>query len=428
MTPRTTDFLERGGAGGPAASRSPPDADLVGRAHERGLSRRDFVARAAVASAATVAPFSFLRSATAATSDLEAFAREKVHAIGTPGATFAVVRGEQIVWSTGIGWANIERKIPAEPSTQYMLASISKTLTCAGIMTLVEDGVLDLDANIDRYLPFDVHIPAAPDVPVTLRNLLTHTSAIRDRYNVWGTPSSTPTLYFHGDSPIPLGQMMRSYFVPGAPRYREGGNFYKRKPGTEYAYSNLAVALAGYVAEAASGVDFDKLVRDRIARPLGMTESGYRLGDLSDSSNLAMPYHYNQFTGDLQPYFQYGYPDYPDGAFRTSALHLATWLGAFMNFGKIRGKQVLSRSTVDEIRRNQIPNVVGWHQGLIWYGGSPNGYFRMGHTGGDYGVSTRMFFRPDRRVGVVSLTNSYLGGKRWETFSDVEIRLLKEFA
>ena len=65
---------------------------------------------------------------------------------------------------------------------------------------------------------------------------------------------------------------------------------------------------------------------------------------------------------------------------------------------------------------------------MIWYGGSPNGYFRMGHTGGDYGVSTRMFFRPDRRVGVVSLTNSYLGGKRWDTFSDVEIRLLKEFA
>ena len=59
-----------------------------------------------------------------------------------------------------------------------------------------------------------------------------------------------------------------------------------------------------------------------------------------------MPYHYNQFTGALRPYFQYGYPDYPDGAFRTSAVHLATWLGAFMNFGKIRGKQVLSRSTV----------------------------------------------------------------------------------
>jgi hypothetical protein len=52
----------------------------------------------------------------------------------------------------------------------------------------------------------------------------------------------------------------------------------------------------------------------------------------------------------------------------------------------------------------------------------------MGHTGGDYGVSTRMFFRPDRRVGVVSLTNSYCGGKRWFSFSDIEKRLFREFS
>jgi CubicO group peptidase (beta-lactamase class C family) len=425
MTPRNPQLVERGGAG-ERPSGSPPDADFAGLRHERGLSRRDFVTRAALGAAAAVAPFTFLRSASA--SDLESFIRERVRAIGTPGATFAVVKGEQIVWSMATGWANIERKIRAEPTTQYMLASVSKTITCAGIMTLVEDGRLDLDANINRYLPFEVHIPEARHVPITMRQLLTHTSAIRDRYTVWGTPMAQPSLYFHGDSPIPLGRFMRSYFTPGAKEYREGGNFYKRKPGTEYAYSNLAVALAASVAGCISGVDFDTLCRERVAKPLGMTESGYRLADLSGTDNLAMPYHYNRHTGDLRPYFQYGYPDYPDGAFRTSALHLATWLGAFMNFGKIRGKRVLSRSTVQEIRRNQIPRVVGWHQGLIWYGGSPNGYFRMGHTGGDYGVSTRMFFRPDRRVGVVSLTNSYCGGKRWESFSDIERRLFREFS
>jgi CubicO group peptidase (beta-lactamase class C family) len=394
--------------------------------HDRGLTRRAFVAGAAAAGAAVVAPFAFIRSANA--TDLESFVRDKVRSIGTPGASFAVVKGEHIVWSMATGWANIERKIRAQPTTQYMLASVSKTITCAGIMSLVEDGKLDLDANINRYLPFDVHIPDAPHVPITMRQLLTHTSAIRDRYTVWGTPMAQPSLYFHGDSPISLGSFMRSYYTPGAKEYREGGNFYKRKPGTGYAYSNLAVALAGYVGECVSGVDFDTLCRERIAAPLGMAESGFRLVDLDDRDNLAMPYHYNQHTGDLRPYFQYGYPDYPDGAFRTSALHLATWLGAFMNFGKIRGKQVLSRGTVEEIRRNQIPNIVGWHQGLIWYGGSPHGYFRMGHDGGDYGVSTRMFFRPDRRVGVVSLTNSYCGGQRWWTFTDIELRLFKEFS
>jgi len=305
MTPRSQDFRERGGAEGRVLE-GPPDPDHAGETRDSGLSRRDFLTRAAVAGAASVAPFTFLRSATARTSELESFVRSKVGETHAPGATFAVIRGEQIVWSTGIGWANIERAIQARPSTQFMLASVSKTITCAAIMSLVEDGVLDLDEDINRYLPFEVHIPAARHVPITLRNILTHTSAIRDRYNVWGTPTSTPTLYFHGDSPIPLGRMMRTYYVPGAKRYDKDKNFYNRRPGAAYAYSNLAVALAGFVAESASGVDFDLLCRERIAEPLGMTDSGFRLADLSDRSNLAMPYHHNRHNGELKPFFQYG--------------------------------------------------------------------------------------------------------------------------
>jgi CubicO group peptidase (beta-lactamase class C family) len=141
-----------------------------------------------------------------------------------------------------------------------------------------------------------------------------------------------------------------------------------------------------------------------------------------------MPYRLNQHTGVFKPFFQYGYPDYPDGALRTSAVQLASWLGAFMNGGALRGARVLERATVEEIRRNQLRGLVGWHQGLIWYGGDPHGYFRMGHTGGDYGVTTRMFFRPDRRVGIITLTNRSLGGPRWDAFRDIDLRLLEEFA
>jgi CubicO group peptidase (beta-lactamase class C family) len=386
------------------------------------------VARAiAVGGVATVAPFSFIRSATARTSHLEEFVTRKFHEAKTPGLSIAVMRGEQLVWATARGWADIERGIRTTPETVFMLASVSKTVTCAGIMALVEDGRLRLDADINDHLPFAVRIPDAPDARITMRQLLTHTASIRDRWYLWGSPYSKNSLYSHGDSPIPLRRFMRSYYVPGEDEYDRKGNFYERRPGTEYAYSNLAVALAGYVAEAISGVDFDRWCIDRVLHPLGMTNSGFRLADVS-RANLAMPYRRNQHSGEFHPFFQYGYPDYPDGALRTSAVHLANWLGAFMNYGKLRGMRVLDRDTVMEIRRNQIPRIVGWHQGLIWYGGDPHGYFRMGHTGGDYGVSTRMFFRPDRRVGVVSLTNAYLGDGRWEAFRDIELRLLDEFA
>jgi CubicO group peptidase (beta-lactamase class C family) len=252
-----------------------------------------------------------------------------------------------------------------------MLASVSKTITCAGVMALVEDGRLDLDTDVNEYLPFEVVIPKAPDIPITVRMLLTHTSAIRDRYQVWGTPWSNPTLYFHGDSPIALGDFCRSYFEVGGTRYERQGNFYERPPGTKYAYSNLAVALAGAVAESISGADFDEWCLRRIFRPLAMTNSGFRLAD-TDASTVAMPY--STSPQGFDPIFQYGYPDYPDGEVRTSATHLARWLGAFMNFGVFQGVRVLERTTVREIRRNQIPDLVSWRQDLIWYGDGWDGF------------------------------------------------------
>lgn len=132
------------------------------------------------------------------------------------------------------------------------------------------------------------------------------------------------------------------------------------------------------MAEAASGIDFNELCKQRVCEPLGMTDSGFRLADIG-TTNLAMPYR-TMSNDDLSPIFHYGYPDYPDGALRTSAAHLARWLGAFTNLGTFEGARVLDETTVREIRRNQIPDLVAWHQGLIWYGERPLGFFTMGHT------------------------------------------------
>ena len=390
------------------------------------LSRREFLQRSAlVAGAGVIAPFSFVRDARATDDQaLQRYLRRQVDIVKTPGIAAAVVRGDRVVWSAGAGWADIERGIRTSPDTVFQLASVSKTVTCAGIMTLVEDGVLDLDADINRYIPFEVHVPAAPDVPITVRTLLTHTSAIRDRWQIWGTPTSDPTLYFHGDSPIPLGAFCRSYFSVDGSEYRPLQNFFQREPGTVYTYSNLAVALAGYVAESASGTDFDALCKERILAPLGMSDSGYRLVDIH-TTDLAMPY---SDKGAFRPIYQYGYPDYPDGALRTSAVHLARWLGAFMNGGSFQGDRVLDESTVREIRRNQIPDVVSWRQGLIWFQERTWGFPMLGHDGGDFGETTRMFFRPDRNVGVVTLTNAYLDARKWPAFTDIERHLFAVFS
>jgi CubicO group peptidase (beta-lactamase class C family) len=133
-----------------------------------------------------------------------------------------------------------------------MLASISKTITCAGIMALVEDGRLDLDTDVNEYLPFEVHVPKTPDVRSRCGMLLTHTSAIRDRTRFWGTPSSDPTLYFHAT------RRFRSVRSSGSTSRSAGVGTRSRgtstsDPGDEVRVLEPGVALSGYVAEVVSG-------------------------------------------------------------------------------------------------------------------------------------------------------------------------------
>src|SRR5262249_8975387 len=98
------------------------------------LPRREFIRSTGILAAATLAPFSFVRPASARTDRLHRYLLQKLDACNTPSLAVAVVRGEDIVFADAVGWADREHGLRASPQTPYMLASISKTITCAGIM------------------------------------------------------------------------------------------------------------------------------------------------------------------------------------------------------------------------------------------------------------------------------------------------------
>jgi hypothetical protein len=125
-------------------------------------------------------------------------------------------------------------------------------------------------------------------------------------------------------------------------------------------------------------------------------------------------------------YGQYGYPDYPDGALRTTAIGLAAHLRAFMAFGELDGVRILAEDTVREMRRAQFPDVAHG-QGLIWYRFALRGMPLMGHNGGDSGVATQMYFRPRDDVGVIVLANGnwYYDGRGWP-LQRIAARLFEE--
>jgi CubicO group peptidase (beta-lactamase class C family) len=323
-----------------------------------------------------------------------------------PGVSAAVVRGDEVVWARGYGYANLWHREPVRRNTLFMVASISKTVVATAVMQAVERGWFHLGTDVNDILPFPVRTPEHPKRPISVRHLLTHTSSIRDRWPVWDD------LYAHGDSTIPLGTFLEGYLVPGGEHYRRT-NFYDTKPGSRYRYSNEGAALAALLVEVASGVGFDAWCEANIFQPLGMHRAGWHLADVP-AGDVAMPYRWSRDEARHVAIGQFGFPDYPAGTLRTTAPQLARHLGMMMNGGRWGGARVLQRATVREMLRSQIPGITDG-QGLLWYRTRSRGRTLIGHDGGDKGVATVAFYDRRAGTGVVVLANGNWRrvGARW---------------
>ena len=350
---------------------------------------------------------------------LDAFIRAKMKVAHVPGLAACVVSGGEVVWAKGFGWADIGARRRVTADTGFMLASISKTLIATAVMQQVEAGNLSLGADVDTYLPFSVRNPGHPDDPITLQQLLTHTSSIRDRAAVWND------LYTYGhDSPIPLDVFLKGYLVPGG-RWWKRRDFSRSAPARSYSYSNVGADLAAYVVESTTGVPFDEYCATHIFAPLGMNATSYKLAGL-DRGALAMPYRYVRGSRRYRAYGQFTYPDYPCGQARTSVSQLGRYLALYIDGGAYHGVRLLEPATVAEILRPQIGRLYPG-QGLIWYREKIGGLRVLGHQGGDYGVCTFMFFDPRTRAGAVVLTNSDVSTwKEWYAVEDVFAKLIAE--
>lgn len=168
-----------------------------------------------------------------------------------PGASLLVIKNGKPLVRRGYGMANLEKDIQATPNTNYRLASMTKQFTAAAIMLLKEDGRLDLSDPIRKWLP------SLPPIyqPITIRQLLTHTSGIVD-FESLISPQRTTQLT-DADVLRMVSESPSLYF----------------KPGTDYSYSNTGYVLLGLIVEAASGQPFQTFLKERIFEPLGMDQT-----------------------------------------------------------------------------------------------------------------------------------------------------------
>lgn len=330
---------------------------------------------------------------------------ERMHEGGMVGVGAAIIIDGKVAWTQGYGWADQTRGIEFTPDTVMNIGSITKTITGVAMMQAVQDGLLDLDTDINRYLPFKVVHPAFPDRPITLRQLATHTSGIRDRMSVY-----TRVYHYGGDAPIALGDFLADYFVPGRADY-DTGNFIAQAPGTQREYSNIGAALAGYIVERVSGEAFSDYTRRRIFAPLGMQRTGWWLAEIPRDRHAAL---YVAQMGLAIPIPLYGMTSYPDGGARSSVADLSRFFIALLQGGTYAGQRILSADATREMLRLQFdathhPDNVDpadKNSGLFW--ATKLGGTLVGHGGSDPGLKTEMLFDPDKGVGVILFTNTSL--------------------
>jgi len=342
---------------------------------------------------------------------------------GIVGVGAAIIVNKKLVWQKGYGYADRRNKVPFTPETIMNIASISKVVTGACLMKAVELGKLNLDEDINNYLPFKIVNPYFPGEKITLKMLATHTSGLADRY-----PFYTDSTYFYGkDSPEPLGDFLKQYFLPGG-KYYSKENFLNYKPGTYRDYSNIGAGLAGYILELRTGEKLNKFSRKYFFNPLKMENTGWFLSEIDTNLHSKL---YTRQGESIEKILLYGVTTYPDGGVRTSVSELSKLFVVLLNEGKYKGTRILKKKSVDEMLRFQFTelnkpqnvNPGNLNSGIFWttkMGGS-----RMGHNGSDPGVRTFMLSDLAKEIGIILFINTSLSEKEEHIYFDMYNELYK---
>ena len=293
-----------------------------------------------------------------------------------PGAVVSVVKDGQVVTTRGYGWADTGasggRPVAVDPQKSlFRVASVSKIPTSIAAMQLVEQGKVDLDADISAYLDFEIE--RRFDEPLTLRHLLTHSAGFEEHGSL--TPGTDLEAYVKNEPPAQA-------FAPGT------------TPG----YSNYGMALAGYIVQRVSGQPFEAYVREHVLEPAGMTSSTYEQPLPAGLAGSLGPGYTS--TGEEVPFELMG--DFPAGSLTVSAPDFA----AFMNAQLSRSPKLLRAETWEQmwspgLGEDKLGNrAKAGEMGLGYFDLSRNGQRVVGHGGDNQGWHSQFELYPEEKTGI----------------------------
>ncbi len=308
---------------------------------------------------------------------------------GWPGIAVGIVYDQDLVWSAGFGYADLQQGTPMTSRTLFRIASITKLFTCTGIMQLRDQGKLRLDDPVQKYLPwFKIQSQFSDAGIITIQQLMSHTAGLpREADFPYWTDHQFPT----------LGQIIQ--------KLPDQELIYP--PETKWKYSNLGIALLGEIIARISGQDYARYIETNILQPLGMTSTCVNLTD-EFRARLAIGYGRRLPDGmrKIMP-FTDAKGLTPAANMSSTVEDLAKFIAWQFRMNEPRGDRVLKASSKREMHRVHWlqPNwQSGW--GLGFSISHRNQRTFVGHGGWVAGYRSQITFCPEEKIGVIVFINA----------------------
>jgi CubicO group peptidase (beta-lactamase class C family) len=309
----------------------------------------------------------------------------------TPGAAVAIVRGDQIIYAKGFGISNVETGARVTPDMLFRVGSVTKMLTAAVLVSLSEEGKIALDAPVgDVVGGLDRRLSR-----LTAHQLLSHSAGLIDfAHTCCAQDESALAAEIHA---------------------AKAADYFFTEPGKIFSYSNPSYHIAGYLIQELTDKTYADAMNDRLFRPLGMTHTTYRpttamtfpLAQGHDVVGTARPTVVRPFVNNVG--------DWPSGYVYTNVSDLARFAIAFMNGGRIDGKQVLSPSLIATLSTPYVDVPFSWDVPSGFFEGAKygHGFFiqqhrgvHLLHHGGTInGFAAFVVIVPEHRFAIIIFTN-----------------------
>ncbi|HEY6502543.1 MAG TPA: serine hydrolase [Chitinophagaceae bacterium] len=325
---------------------------------------------------------------------LDTFALRILKEWNAPGVTIAVVEKNKVIYAGGFGYRDYEKKLPVTENTLFAIGSCTKAFTASMLGMLVKEGKVDIDKPVREYLPELKFQNEYTNDHATLRDMMCHRTGLpRHDYSWYGSTASRSEL------------LARIQYQEPSVALRE-----------RYQYNNFMFMAQGMVIEKLTGKSWEENMKERIFKPLGMSQTNMSVIDMEKATDRSLAYTVkNGNTISAIPYRNIDGIG-PAGSVNSCAKDMANWLLTWINDGKFNGKEIIPSGYRNQAITIQVatggglpgsenPDLHFNGYGFAWGMSSYRGHYRVEHGGGIDGFITTTCFFPSDSIGIFVVTD-----------------------